>query len=696
MKTFDWAHSRFRSSFFLISLINLQGTNSVRLAVDDEFIQFEHFLADNTTMKCWADEHASPFNDQVRGVCMGGWLVLEPWITPSLFYQFLGGDEQTAAGDMYSFCKVLGPEEGNKQLRRHWDTWVTEDIIKELAEDGDVNSLRLPVGDWMYKPYGPYIGCTDGATDYVDKLLGWAETYGLSVLFDIHGVRGSQNGFDNSGQQMGFEWTSTINDYPKGLVTFEHWPIRTAEWMGTFNASSSSYISFNKDNVDHTIDVIRIIVDTYKDYPAVYGLEPVNEPWEYTPIEKLKRFYWEAYLIVKTSAPDWKFVMHDSFRLDPSIWGGFMSGCPDRAMDTHIYQAWNFPSSRDNFFMDACSQKYRIAEIENVFGPVIVGEWSLATDNCAMWLNGFNDNLSGYPMLPCKYVECPKPYMGTDQPGTPVDPSRPIQGPFGTGMSGPSWGMCPVDRDWSRETSRSGGNNYMHASAQAPPGFDDTDAVMEQLARKKLNAFSGIGHGFYFWNFRTELDEPQWNFLLAVKRGWLHPDNTKDEDVLDACNKEDKGEYKCALKQGMLEEDVRGGCMYILDARGTKNYESFMNNLTGDALFQEADTLYSEYWQNHRAQGATCDFGGTAELVELNSTFVSKSASPVSVVEAAEKPLLAILIGVGIIVFMSIFATIVFRMGGYAKEKNLKNLGAIRKSFRSFANVDNERGNLIA
>jgi len=24
--------------------------------------------------------------------------------------------------------------------------------------------------------------------------------------------------------------------------------------------------------------------------------------------------------------------------------------------------------------------------------PIVVGEWSLATDNCAMWLNGLNDN----------------------------------------------------------------------------------------------------------------------------------------------------------------------------------------------------------------------------------------------------------------------------------------------------------------
>ena len=86
-------------------------------------------------------------------------------------------------------------------MKRHWDAWVTEKIIKDLAESGAVNSLRLPVGDWMYKPYGPYIGCTDGALDYVDLLLDWAHSYGLSVLIDIHGVKGSQNGFDNSGKE---------------------------------------------------------------------------------------------------------------------------------------------------------------------------------------------------------------------------------------------------------------------------------------------------------------------------------------------------------------------------------------------------------------------------------------------------------------------------------------------------------------
>ena len=122
-------------------------------------VEFTHFIAHLSSQTCSSDTHARPFNNQIRGVNLGGWMVLEPWITPSLFYQFLGGDETNTAFDTYTFCQVLGPEDANKQLRRHWETWVTEDIIKELAASGAVNSLRLPVGDYMYKPYGPYGKC---------------------------------------------------------------------------------------------------------------------------------------------------------------------------------------------------------------------------------------------------------------------------------------------------------------------------------------------------------------------------------------------------------------------------------------------------------------------------------------------------------------------------------------------------------
>jgi glucan 1,3-beta-glucosidase len=40
--------------------------------------------------------------------------------------------------DSSSFCQALGPKEANKQLRRHWKTWVTEDILINLSALGGV------------------------------------------------------------------------------------------------------------------------------------------------------------------------------------------------------------------------------------------------------------------------------------------------------------------------------------------------------------------------------------------------------------------------------------------------------------------------------------------------------------------------------------------------------------------------------
>lgn len=587
---------------------------------DGDSTQFRHFVAHNKTMTCTSDEHASPFNNQIRGTNLGGWMVLEPWITPSLFYQFLGADENSTAMDMYTFCQVLGPEEGNKQLRRHWETWVTEDIIEELYSSGAVNSLRLPVGDFMYKPYGPYFGCVDGALDYVDRLLDWAYARGISVLLDIHALKDSQNGFDNSGQAMGLEWTSALNTEPAGLVTFQHWPIRSASWIGTFDANTISYTDINYSNIQHALDVIGIMVDMYSGHPAVLGLQPVNEPWQYTPIEELKKFYWEGYLIVKRGAPYWKYVIHDSFRFTPDVWGGFMKGCPERAMDTHIYQAWRDPDSRMGFYQDACGQKGKIAAMENAFGPIIVGEWSLATDNCAMWLNGFNDNLPGFPRLPCKYVPCSDPYMGTDQPGTPVDPTQPIQGPYGTGMSGPIFGFCPVGRDWLKESSGNPytGRDWVRAPPEAPPKYDDTLDVMSNLAKKKINAFSGIGHGFYFWNFRTDLYEPHWSYMLALELGMMPKGSLNDESVITACDREDSSDIRCKAKRHAPEENVHKALAYIYSVEKKENSTEAKAaaNMTGDELYETANYEIDKFWQKYRHQGATCDFGGVGKLVE--------------------------------------------------------------------------------
>ena len=353
------------------------------------------------------DDGATAAEDwKVHGPNLGGWLVLEPWITPSLFYQFLsesledvswddkwGKDAgKHTAMDSYTFCESLGPVEGNVQMRRHWAAWVREEDIKAIAATGATH-VRIPIGDWMYKPYvahlprepshcgraprtfgppsraivlraheisrccapcswpiryGPYIGCMDGARDELERALALCAKHGLKALLDLHAVRGSQNGFDNSGRSADLKWGSEgqlVGWEMTTITTFQHWTIRAAHWMGTFDHETDSYPLINHTNIDFTLAVLDEIIDAHKSHSAVWGLEPVNEPWQFTPLDELKAFYWKGYHAVRDKAPHWMYVMHDSFRGYPAAWWGFMKGCANKALDTHIYQVRHLPHS---------------------------------------------------------------------------------------------------------------------------------------------------------------------------------------------------------------------------------------------------------------------------------------------------------------------------------------------------------------
>ncbi|CAM9611016.1 unnamed protein product [Chrysoparadoxa australica] len=478
------------------------------------------------------DENKAEHNKyKLRGVNLGGWMVLEPWITPTLFTQFLGKEvvpkktgaakenafsgQSDVAMDSHSFCIALGAEEANRQLKSHWATWVTELEIAKLSTTG-INTVRLPVGDWMYEPYEPFAGCWDGALDEIERLFEICDRYNIKVLLDLHGVKDSQNGFDNSGHSLHVNWTTYSNNKAAGVATFIHWPFRTAEWMGPFDRSEGVYTEKNIENVSLALRAIQRMVDMYADQPAVVGLEPLNEPWQFTPLDWLKDFYWEAYQIVQKGAPHWLYLVHDSFRFDPYIWGDFLKNCPNIGLDTHIYQAWVDPLPQASYLSGACQIAGAIEAMESAGMPVVVGEWSLATDNCAMWLNGFQDNLPGYPRTNCGYKTCPLPYMGPGIiPGAPVNPSMPTQGPFGTGASTPRYGKCPVGAPWR-----------------------DEDVFMKALAHTKLHAFEH-GHGHLFWNWRTELEE-RWDYLEATDRGWF-PQNVEflqdNKIVKHACDR---------------------------------------------------------------------------------------------------------------------------------------------------------------
>ena len=48
--------------------VEIESSGESRPHDSDDSVVFEHFVAHNKTMTCSADEHARPFNNQIRGV----------------------------------------------------------------------------------------------------------------------------------------------------------------------------------------------------------------------------------------------------------------------------------------------------------------------------------------------------------------------------------------------------------------------------------------------------------------------------------------------------------------------------------------------------------------------------------------------------------------------------------------------------
>lgn len=261
---------------------------------------------------------------RLRGVNLGGWLVLERWMTPSLF-------EGTIAQDELSFMQASGTVE---QIERHRREFIQEDDFHWLAEHS-INAVRIPVGYWILDGYGPFTACIS----YLDWAIQMAEKYDIKVLIDLHAVKGSQNGKDHSGQVGDSGW------FAKSTYRRE------------------------------TIEVLKRLAERYKDSSAVWGVELVNEPG-LGPIKyfTLRRFYRQAYReLVGVARPGTHIVFSDAFV--PWLFSGILkqAGEYPPVMDIHWYQFGRTKIS--SYFARLAKRPSEIDRLQRR-QPVIVGEWS--------------------------------------------------------------------------------------------------------------------------------------------------------------------------------------------------------------------------------------------------------------------------------------------------------------------------------
>lgn len=268
-----------------------------------------------------------------QGVNLGGWLVLEKWIAPSVF-------KGTQATDEYSLCKELGLTEATKRLRQHRDTFITEEHLKAIAELG-LSLVRLPVGYWLFEDVEPFVG---GGDRYVERLLGWAQTYGLGVIIDFHAAPGSQNGWDHSGRSGAIRWHESSH-----------------------KAASLAFI--------------ELISRRYGQHPNLIGIELLNEPhWE-VPLSELVEYYQAGTEQVRRWChPGVATVVSDAFRPE-QMSKALRRARLDVILDVHLYQLFT-PEDR------ALDLSGHLHKTQGEWGKllkrltkhhdILVGEWSAA------------------------------------------------------------------------------------------------------------------------------------------------------------------------------------------------------------------------------------------------------------------------------------------------------------------------------
>lgn len=302
---------------------------------------------------------------KIRGVNLGGWLVLEKWMTPSLF-------EGLAARDETGWCLELGSK-AESTLKQHWLSFIGREDFAWLAECG-INAVRIPVAHWLFAadyPYHPSYGgqqfpYVQGGVEILDKAFAWAAEFGLRVVVDLHTAPGCQNGFDNGGIQDVCEWHT-----------------------------QQAYI-------DYTLTTLERLAQRYGNHPALHGIEVLNEPRWDIDTALLQRFTLAAYQKIRSHCPPERVsvIFHDGFRSFRE-YQGFLSSqdYQNVVFDIHRYQCF----IREDVELDVFGHiqkavtdwKNEAEEIIRCSGlPTYVGEWSLGLDltMAETWAKGAFDH----------------------------------------------------------------------------------------------------------------------------------------------------------------------------------------------------------------------------------------------------------------------------------------------------------------
>lgn len=265
---------------------------------------------------------------QLRGVNLGGWLVLEKWMTPSVFAGTKANDEFT----------LSGTEVGRRRILEHRKGFITEKDIIWLAKN-NIQAVRVPVGYWLFdKSASPYVS----GTRELDNLFTWCDKHDIKILVCLHGAPGSQNGHNHSGR------------------------------IGKIGL-------WRKENRQKALRTLEVIAEKYKHYRSFWGLEMLNEPILGKYYFHVLNFYRKVYRVIRHAAgDDVKIIFSDGYR--PRLMSAALFFRKNAMMDIHQYHMATminaFSRRHMRWYLWRLQRRTRLYRRLARTQPIIIGEWT--------------------------------------------------------------------------------------------------------------------------------------------------------------------------------------------------------------------------------------------------------------------------------------------------------------------------------
>ncbi|KAB2580965.1 putative glucan 1,3-beta-glucosidase D [Lasiodiplodia theobromae] len=411
----------------------------------------------------------------IRGVNVGGWFNLEPWITPSFFESY---NTRDGVIDEWTLTKSMGSTKAKSNLEQHYSSWITKQSFADIRDAG-FDHVRIPFNYWAVTTYDgdPYVPKVSWR--YLLRGIEYARQQGLRVNLDLHGLPGSQNGWNHSGKQGVIGWLNGTD--------------------GDLNRQRSLDIH---DQLSKFFAQPR-----YKNVVTMYGL--ANEPrMVELDTDAVIQWYDDVIPLVRNNNITAILVFGDGF-MGLDNWQGKLQDYEDLLLDVHQYVIFNVDlikfshAEKVNYACKGWTQQsLRSMNKKTGFGPTMCGEWSQADTDCTQYINNVG--------------------WGTRWEGT-----------YNTGDTGTSvlTPTCPTD------------NNPICSCNNAnadPSDYSDTyKQFLLHFALAQIYSFEQAW-GWFYWTWKTE-KAVQWSWESGMKAGIL-PEKVWDRSAF-SCNTSDIPDY---------------------------------------------------------------------------------------------------------------------------------------------------------